>query len=95
MVKKSKAMVRKRAKVDLTAKRAAGTKGGAVVAAQKPDQRVVRGNLGQLLLLAAAHRIAAPALLIVGEVARFGARAPAAVAARTLPAESVITAALS
>jgi len=36
------------------------------------QQRVVRGTLGQLTLLAAAHRIAAPAMLIVGEVAALG-----------------------
>jgi uroporphyrin-III C-methyltransferase/precorrin-2 dehydrogenase/sirohydrochlorin ferrochelatase len=34
-----------------------------------PDQRVIRGTLGQLTLLADAHRVAAPAMLIVGEVA--------------------------
>jgi len=38
-----------------------------------PDQRVIRGTLGQLTLLAAAHRVAAPAMLIVGEVAALGA----------------------
>ncbi len=37
-----------------------------------PDQRVVRGTLGQLTLLAEAHRIVAPAMLIVGEVAALG-----------------------
>ncbi|HNP63864.1 MAG TPA: siroheme synthase CysG [Woeseiaceae bacterium] len=37
-----------------------------------PDQRVVRGTLGQLTLLADAHRIVAPAMLIVGEVATLG-----------------------
>lgn len=39
-----------------------------------PQQRVVHGNLGQLTLLAEAHRIEAPATLIVGEVASLGAR---------------------
>jgi len=38
-----------------------------------PDQRVIRGTLGQLTLLADAHRVAAPAILIVGEVAALGA----------------------
>jgi uroporphyrin-III C-methyltransferase/precorrin-2 dehydrogenase/sirohydrochlorin ferrochelatase len=37
-----------------------------------PEQRVVRGTLGQLNLLAKAHRIEAPAMLIIGEVARLG-----------------------
>ncbi len=38
----------------------------------RPEQRVVRGTLGQLTLLAEAHRIAAPAMLIIGEVASLG-----------------------
>ncbi len=38
-----------------------------------PEQRIVRGTLGQLTLLAEAHRISAPAMLIVGEVAALGA----------------------
>jgi uroporphyrin-III C-methyltransferase/precorrin-2 dehydrogenase/sirohydrochlorin ferrochelatase len=38
-------------------------------------QRVVRGSLGQLPLLAEAHKVTAPAILIVGEVARLGRRA--------------------
>ncbi len=37
-----------------------------------PEQRVIRGTLGQLTLLAEAHRIVAPAILIVGEVAAYG-----------------------
>lgn len=37
------------------------------------SQRVVRGTLGQLTLLAEAHGIEAPAMLFVGEVVRFGA----------------------
>lgn len=37
-----------------------------------PAQRVIRGTLGQLALLAEAHRVAAPAMLIVGEVAALG-----------------------
>ncbi len=37
-----------------------------------PEQRVFRGTLGQLTLLADAHRIVAPAMLIVGEVAALG-----------------------
>lgn len=39
-----------------------------------PDQRVIRGTLGQLTLLAEAHRVAAPAMLIVGEVAALGSQ---------------------
>jgi len=38
-----------------------------------PEQRVIRGTLGQLTLLADAHRVTAPAMLIVGEVAALGA----------------------
>ena len=37
-----------------------------------PQQRVIRGTLGQLALLAEAHHIEAPAMLIVGEVAALG-----------------------
>ena len=36
------------------------------------QQRIVRGTLGQLTMLAEAHRIAAPAMLFIGEVARLG-----------------------
>jgi uroporphyrin-III C-methyltransferase/precorrin-2 dehydrogenase/sirohydrochlorin ferrochelatase len=39
-----------------------------------PRQRVFRGRLGQLVLLAEANRVAAPAMLIVGEVAALGAK---------------------
>ena len=35
-------------------------------------QRVLRGTLGQLPLLARAHRIRAPAILVIGAVARLG-----------------------
>lgn len=41
-----------------------------------PRQRVIRGSLGQLVLLAGAHRIESPAILIIGEVARFPATRP-------------------
>jgi len=37
------------------------------------EQRIVRGTLGQLDMLAAAHRIEAPAMLFIGDVARLGA----------------------
>ena len=37
-----------------------------------PEQRVIRGTLGQLNLLAEANRVQAPAMLIVGEVAALG-----------------------
>lgn len=48
-----------------------------------PDERVVRGTLGQLPMLAKAHGISSPAILIIGDVARRGiidapARRPAA-----------------
>lgn len=39
-----------------------------------PEQRVIRGTLGQLTLLADANRVAAPAMLIIGEVAALGIR---------------------
>jgi uroporphyrin-III C-methyltransferase / precorrin-2 dehydrogenase / sirohydrochlorin ferrochelatase len=66
-----------------------------------PGQRVLRGTLGQLPMLAAAHQVEAPALLIVGEVARRGASRPAIVGAdpggglgRIAEPESAINAAL-
>ena len=37
-----------------------------------PQQRIVRGTLGQLTLLAEAHRIESPAMLIIGDVAALG-----------------------
>jgi uroporphyrin-III C-methyltransferase/precorrin-2 dehydrogenase/sirohydrochlorin ferrochelatase len=37
-----------------------------------PEQRVIRGSLGQLTILATANGVAAPAMLIIGEVASFG-----------------------
>ena len=37
-----------------------------------PEQRIIRGSLGQLTMLAAANRIEAPAMLFIGEVARLG-----------------------
>ena len=42
-----------------------------------PEQRVIRGTLGQLTLIAEAHQIEAPAMLVVGEVAALGEQAPA------------------
>ena len=36
------------------------------------EQRVLRGTLGQLTLLAEAHQVAAPAILLIGEVAARG-----------------------
>ena len=52
--------------------RAADTPIAIVEKGTTPDQRIVRGTLGQLTLLAEAHRIMAPAMLIVGEVAALG-----------------------
>ncbi len=43
-----------------------------------PSQRVIRGTLGQLTLLAGAHRVSAPAILIIGEVAGRGTTSTAA-----------------
>ena len=51
-----------------------------------PEQRVVRGTLGQLVLLAAANRIEAPAMLIIGDVARRGHAAPERAGAAAAPA---------
>ena len=42
------------------------------------EQRIFRGTLGQLTMLAEAHRITAPAMLFIGEVARLGASPSAA-----------------
>ena len=60
-----------------------------------PEQRVLRGTLGQLVLLAEAHRVEAPALLIIGDVARRGHRTlerfeTTAVAQTNSPRESAI-----
>lgn len=52
--------------------RSADTPVAVVESGTLPEQRVVRGTLGQLPLLAAAHRVRAPAMLFVGEVARMG-----------------------
>ncbi|MEL7185087.1 MAG: siroheme synthase CysG [Pseudomonadota bacterium] len=41
----------------------------------RPEQRVLRGTLGQLVLLAEANDVKAPAILIVGEVAGLGQNA--------------------
>ncbi|MEM9401158.1 MAG: siroheme synthase CysG [Pseudomonadota bacterium] len=38
-----------------------------------PEQRVIRGTLGQLTLLAKAHAVRAPAILLIGDVANRGA----------------------
>ncbi len=40
------------------------------------DQRVIRGSLGQLNILAEANKVKAPAMLIVGEVAALGEATP-------------------
>jgi uroporphyrin-III C-methyltransferase/precorrin-2 dehydrogenase/sirohydrochlorin ferrochelatase len=52
--------------------RSAGTPVAFIEKGTTPEQRVIRGTLGQLTLLAEAHRIVAPAMLIVGEVAAHG-----------------------
>ncbi len=46
----------------------------------RPDQRVVTGPVAELGRLVADHRIVAPALLVIGEVARRAKAAPAAAA---------------
>lgn len=52
--------------------RPAGTPVAIVENGTTPRQRVVRGSLGQLAMLADAHRIQSPAMLFIGEVTRFG-----------------------
>jgi uroporphyrin-III C-methyltransferase/precorrin-2 dehydrogenase/sirohydrochlorin ferrochelatase len=53
--------------------RAADTPVAIIEKGTTPEQRVIRGTLGQLMLLTEAHRVQAPAMLIVGEVAALGA----------------------
>ncbi len=56
-----------------------------------PEQRIVRGALGQLPMLARAHRIRSPAMLIIGEVTRLGrSQPPAEMAAKTAIENSAI-----
>ncbi len=59
--------------------RAADTPVAIIERGTTPEQRVIRGTLGQLTLLAEAHRVAAPAMLIVGEVAALGGEIPSQV----------------
>ena len=49
--------------------RAADTPVAIIERGTTPRQRVVRGTLGQLAMLAAAHAVESPALLIIGKVA--------------------------
>ena len=56
-----------------------------------PEQRTLRGSLADIAMLAHRHRVAAPALLIVGNVA---GHAPAEVLA-SLAAEPASTGALA
>ena len=52
--------------------RAADTPVAIIERGTTAEQRVIRGSLGQLTMLAEAHRVEAPAMLIIGEVASFG-----------------------
>ena len=52
--------------------RAADTPVAIIERGTTAQQRVIRGTLGQLSLLAEAHRVEAPAMLIIGEVAKLG-----------------------
>ena len=52
--------------------RAADTPVAIIEKGTTADQRVIRGSLGQLTMLAEAHQVEAPAMLIIGEVASFG-----------------------
>ncbi len=56
----------------LAAGRAASTPFALIEKGSTPEQRVVAGTLGELPEVAARHGIAAPALLILGEVAALG-----------------------
>jgi len=60
--------------------RAPGTPIAIVEKGTTRAQRIFRGTLGQLNMLAEAHRIEAPAMLFIGDVARFGAGESATVA---------------
>ncbi len=53
--------------------RAADTPVAVIERGTTPEQRVVRGTLGQLQMLKEAQQIESPAILIVGEVAAMGA----------------------
>src|SRR5213079_3214757 len=57
---------------------AAGTPVAVIENGTLPNQRVVRGTLGDLGALVALHQLGSPALLIVGEVARMAAVADVA-----------------
>ena len=64
-----------------------------------PEERIVRGTLGQLPMLAEAHGISSPAMLIIGDVARRGIiDAPVNVTANAtiaaLPAKSSLKSAI-
>jgi uroporphyrin-III C-methyltransferase/precorrin-2 dehydrogenase/sirohydrochlorin ferrochelatase len=50
--------------------RAAATPIAIIENGTTPQQRVVRGRLGHLALLASTHRIQAPSMLVIGEVAK-------------------------
>ena len=52
--------------------RPAGTPIAIVERGTTREQRIIRGTLGQLTLLAEAHRVEAPAMLFIGDVARLG-----------------------
>ena len=52
--------------------RPAGTPIAIVERGTTREQRIIRGTLGQLTLLAQAHRVEAPAMLFIGDVARLG-----------------------
>jgi uroporphyrin-III C-methyltransferase/precorrin-2 dehydrogenase/sirohydrochlorin ferrochelatase len=56
----------------ITHGRAADTPVAIIENGTTPDQRVIRGSLGQLTLLSQAHQVSAPAMLIIGEVANLG-----------------------
>ncbi len=53
--------------------RAPGTPIAIIERGTTSEQRILRGTLGQLAMLAQAHRVESPAMLFIGEVARLGA----------------------
>jgi len=58
-----------------------------------PRQRIFRGSLGQLVMLAEAHRVESPAILLIGDVTRRGAiESGSATVAITNSSRSVVSA---
>ena len=69
--------------------RAADTPIAIIERGTTPGQRVVRGRLGQLKMLADAHRVRSPAILLIGDVAAMGVRRTAEPAAAASPESAI------